>query len=935
MGIRVRVISGTEEARLIHLAAAYAVGVGRRAVVVIDIGGGSTEITLGTASRVELGRSFKLGVIRLTERFVQIRSADRPRRAQARPASYARDARLPRDRFAKRGFERVIGTSGTILVARRARRRGAKRPPGEVRQPARQRQGDPRVCAGRLTSMTLDERLQLPGLDPRRADLAVAGGVLLDTLLGGCGADEITLCDFALREGLVLDYIQSNARTSGQVDRYPDVRRRSVVELGRAVQLLAGARAAGRAAGAGPLRRDARRARPGRPRARVARVRRAPARHRRAHQLRAAPQAFVLPDQERRPARLRAGRGRDHRARRALSPAGDAQEGRTTASATLPRRRGAPSGCSPPSLRLAEGLDRSHAQAVAGVDRVPRQTARLRRPAAAGRRRRTGAVGRAPPRGAARSAARPPHPLRSCAGAQAAPKDPTAHAQQPRPRRTSIRASCSSSKASTARARRRSSALLAKWLSADRPSGVRHRMELVGARQGGHQDRQEEERADADDVQPAARDGLRRPAALQDHSAAQGRHDRAGRSLRLHGVRARRARGVDRQWVRELYSFAVQPDLAVYFRVPIDVSLDRLLARRVKLKFYEAGMDMGWSAEPDRELPAVSGQGARRVRPARATEFGLERDRRGRQHHRPAAACSASWCPQHLETDSTGARAHDDRRRATGAHGGVHARATTTATASRTCRSTAIPGKLIAIEGTDGVGRSHADPAAARMARSAGLRRGRDRLDALAADAADDRAGQVEQHAQQADVRAAVRVPTSPTGSRRRSSRRSRPASSCWPIATSSRRSRAPASAASTAQWIRSLYGFAIAPHLVFYLKIDAKTLIAPRARGARHGLLGIGHGHEAGDDIYDSFRSLPAAAAEGVRVDGRRVRLPRPRRAAVGRTRSRTSCAGRSASSSTGSNEPAVRRVSMPGPQPLHGIYTAETGRETSRPVD
>jgi dTMP kinase len=56
------------------------------------------------------------------------------------------------------------------------------------------------------------------------------------------------------------------------------------------------------------------------------------------------------------------------------------------------------------------------------------------------------------------------------------------------------------------------------------------------------------------------------------------------------------ARGVDRRWVREMYSFAVKPDLAVYFRVPIEVSTDRLLARRVKLKFYEAGLDMGWSA---------------------------------------------------------------------------------------------------------------------------------------------------------------------------------------------------------------------------------------------------------------------------------------------------------------------------------------------------
>jgi dTMP kinase len=57
-------------------------------------------------------------------------------------------------------------------------------------------------------------------------------------------------------------------------------------------------------------------------------------------------------------------------------------------------------------------------------------------------------------------------------------------------------------------------------------------------------------------------------------------------------------RGVDRQWVRELYSFAVRPDLSLYFRVPIDVSLDRLMARRVKLKFYEAGMDLGWSSNP-------------------------------------------------------------------------------------------------------------------------------------------------------------------------------------------------------------------------------------------------------------------------------------------------------------------------------------------------
>jgi dTMP kinase len=57
-------------------------------------------------------------------------------------------------------------------------------------------------------------------------------------------------------------------------------------------------------------------------------------------------------------------------------------------------------------------------------------------------------------------------------------------------------------------------------------------------------------------------------------------------------------RGVDRQWVRELYDFAVRPDLSLYFRVPIEISVDRLVARRAKLKFYEAGLDMGWSTNP-------------------------------------------------------------------------------------------------------------------------------------------------------------------------------------------------------------------------------------------------------------------------------------------------------------------------------------------------
>jgi dTMP kinase len=58
------------------------------------------------------------------------------------------------------------------------------------------------------------------------------------------------------------------------------------------------------------------------------------------------------------------------------------------------------------------------------------------------------------------------------------------------------------------------------------------------------------------------------------------------------------ARGVHPEWVRAVYSFAFKPDLTIYFRVPIDVSLERLLAGRAKLKYHEAGMDLGLASDP-------------------------------------------------------------------------------------------------------------------------------------------------------------------------------------------------------------------------------------------------------------------------------------------------------------------------------------------------
>jgi dTMP kinase len=58
------------------------------------------------------------------------------------------------------------------------------------------------------------------------------------------------------------------------------------------------------------------------------------------------------------------------------------------------------------------------------------------------------------------------------------------------------------------------------------------------------------------------------------------------------------ARGVDREWVRAIYRFAIRPTLAFYFRVPLDESLQRILVGRPELKFYEAGLDLGLAEDP-------------------------------------------------------------------------------------------------------------------------------------------------------------------------------------------------------------------------------------------------------------------------------------------------------------------------------------------------
>ena len=230
VGLRVRVIPGREEARLIHLGVSQVVDLRRGPALLLDIGGGSVEIVLVESGKpVEL-HSVKLGVSRLTEEFLH---TDPPRsRELAKLRTHVEEElATPLKTAAKRRIPRVIGTSGTLLtlVSMAAHRLGV--------HPGREAHGleVPAAAVSQLMRQLVraDEaaRLEMRGMDPKRADLIVAGAVVADHVLRRVKARRIQACTWALREGLLLEYTRRHARGIEESARIADVRRRSVVRL--------------------------------------------------------------------------------------------------------------------------------------------------------------------------------------------------------------------------------------------------------------------------------------------------------------------------------------------------------------------------------------------------------------------------------------------------------------------------------------------------------------------------------------------------------------------------------------------------------------------------------------------------------------------------------------------------------------------------------
>ena len=229
----IRVISGLEEARLIYLGVASGVHLGDQRALFIDIGGGSTELTVGTQKQHVYLNSLKLGAIRLASRFLSDISGPISSQRYGRIQAYVRHHMVHTLRELRtQQIDFAIGSSGTIdnLVDVSARM-FLKRPlqSDDVLTDTHLKQVIQHLCG-----LSLEERRKVPGLNPARADIIVAGAAILDTLMQELALSELRLTDRGLRDGLLVDYLMKQ----GQAPMVEEmsVRRRSVLRLGRACQ---------------------------------------------------------------------------------------------------------------------------------------------------------------------------------------------------------------------------------------------------------------------------------------------------------------------------------------------------------------------------------------------------------------------------------------------------------------------------------------------------------------------------------------------------------------------------------------------------------------------------------------------------------------------------------------------------------------------------
>ena len=236
VGIAIDIVSGVEEGRLVYLGVLQALPIFAKRALVIDIGGGSTEYVIGERGSVKYITSLKLGAIRLTKKYGL---ADRPTlKAIENARRHIVGELTPSSReIKKRKYVIAAGSSGTVVAV--AAIIAAMKSGGAGSQSLNTRLNNFTISISEVRQVfqrllaagsTLDRR-RIPGLDEKRADIIVAGTLILEESMRLLGIKELTVSSYALREGIIYDYIHQ-LRTSNDVHgKIRDVREQSVRHL--------------------------------------------------------------------------------------------------------------------------------------------------------------------------------------------------------------------------------------------------------------------------------------------------------------------------------------------------------------------------------------------------------------------------------------------------------------------------------------------------------------------------------------------------------------------------------------------------------------------------------------------------------------------------------------------------------------------------------
>ncbi len=199
-GWRVEIISGVEEARLIHLGLVSSRRVDSLPTLMIDLGGGSCELTVSQAGHIRDTVSLPLGAVRLTDEFLR---HDPPRKGELKRLRgfMAREVGRIAPRIAAGRVRNVIATSGTAAALAAAAAHLRKKSPNRQR-PAVSRAEMSRI-AKQLARLPVAERRKIEGIGPRRAEIVVAGAMVYQELLDRFRLKAFRYSPLGLRDGIL------------------------------------------------------------------------------------------------------------------------------------------------------------------------------------------------------------------------------------------------------------------------------------------------------------------------------------------------------------------------------------------------------------------------------------------------------------------------------------------------------------------------------------------------------------------------------------------------------------------------------------------------------------------------------------------------------------------------------------------------------------